>query len=226
MVKNNLVDEEKKMLKIQDVKQYTKNEEIAHSVIHGIGAILGVIGLTALLFWSVSKNSPPHFFSYLIYGLSLIFLYISSTLYHALPYLKAKSIFKMLDHMAIYLLIAGTYTPFLVLNLDGIWSKAMLIGIWSIALLGVLFKLFFTGRFKILSTLLYIAMGWLIVIAYKPMSLALSEETITWILIGGLCYTFGSITYLMKKVPYHHAVWHLFVVAGSVFHYIAIVSAM
>jgi hemolysin III len=207
------------------VKQYSRGEEIANSIIHGIGALLGIVGMTVLLVLAVLFDTRAHFISYLIYGASLIFLYSSSTLYHALPFIKAKQIFKILDHIGIYFLIAGTYTPFLVLNLAGPWAVGMLIAIWSLALVGSIFKLFFTGRFTLVSTLMYIAMGWLVIIAYKPMTEALSRETLMWILLGGFFYTTGTIVYLMKRVAYHHAVWHAFVLAGSIAHFVAIVGA-
>lgn len=208
------------------LRQYSRGEEITNSIIHGLGALLGVIGLTVLLVLARLYGTKAHFISYLIYGLSLIFLYVSSTLYHALPFIKAKRIFKILDHVGIYMLIAGTYTPFLVLNLTDIWGQGMLVAIWSLALLGTLFKVFFTGRFTLLSTLMYVGMGWIIIIAYKPISAALSSQTIQWVLVGGFFYTGGTIAYLMKRVPYHHAVWHLSVLMGSIFHYVAIVSAI
>lgn len=209
-----------------NLKQYSRGEEIANSIIHGLGALLGVVGMTVLLVFAILYGTRAHFISYLIYGSSLIFLYSASTLYHALPFWKAKNIFKVLDHIGIYFLIAGTYTPFLLINLSGPWAKGMLIAIWSMAGVGCVFKLFFTGRFTLVSTLMYIAMGWVVVIAYKPMSEALAPETIKWILLGGLFYTGGTIVYLMKGVPYHHAVWHGFVLFGSIAHYIAVVGAM
>lgn len=211
---------------IAELRQYSRGEEIANSIIHGFGALFGVIGLTVLLTLALLYGTKAHIISYVIYGSSLIFLYAASTLYHALPFLKAKNIFKVFDHIGIYFLIAGTYTPFLVLNLSGSWALAMLITIWSLALIGTVFKLFFTGRFRLASTMTYVAMGWLIVVAYKPMSSALSNETIRWILLGGFFYTSGTIVYLMKKVPYHHAVWHAFVLLGSISHYMAVIAAM
>lgn len=208
-----------------DIKQYSKGEEIANSVIHGIGALLSIIGLTVLLVLASINGSSTHFISYLIYGISLIFLYTSSTLYHALPFVKAKTLFKLLDHIGIYLLIAGTYTPFLVLHLSDKLSLWMIIFIWFFAFAGIIFKLFFTGRFKVFSTLMYIAMGWLVVFVYNPMSQSVPDESMNYLFIGGFFYTIGTVAYLMKKIKYHHAVWHTFVFFGSLFHYIAIVSS-
>jgi len=208
------------------IGQYSRGEEIANSIIHGLGTLLGVVGMTVLLVFAILHGTRAHFVSYLIYGSSLVFLYAASTLYHALPFVKAKGIFKILDHVGIYLLIAGTYTPFLVINVSGGWALGMLISIWSLALIGCIFKLFFTGRFNLISTLMYVAMGWVVVIAYKPMTEALSPETINWILLGGLSYTGGTVVYLMKRVPYHHAVWHGLVLFGSIAHYVAVFGAM
>ncbi len=204
---------------------YGKGEEIANSVIHGLGIILSIIGLTVLLVLSSYFATIMHSLSYLVYGLSLVLLYTSSTLYHSLPSEKAKRIFKICDHAAIYLLIAGTYTPFLVINLRGDLGDTLLLIIWSLAILGVIFKFFFTGRFKLISTLLYIGMGWLIVFAGKPLSAAIGESGMTWLLAGGLTYTLGAIFYLLKKIHYTHAIWHLFVLMGSICHFVAVVKA-
>ena len=218
-------DKEQGMAIKQAHQQYGLSEEIANSVIHGIGIILSIVGLTSLLILSTQFATAAHFISYLIYGISLILLYTSSTLYHALPSEKAKKFFKICDHSAIYLLIAGTYTPFLVINLKGQIGDLLLVIIWSIAIVGVVFKFFFTGRFKLLSTLLYIGMGWLIIFAAKPLSIAIGESGMNWLIIGGLTYTLGAIFYLLKKIPYTHAIWHLFVLMGSIFHFVAVVHS-
>ena len=204
-------------------KPYSLKEEIAHSITHGLGVLLGVIGLTVLLVLSTLYGTNTHLVCYLIYGISMILLYTFSTLYHSLPQKKAKHIFKILDHASIYLLIAGSYTPFLVLNLKGTWGLSMMLVIWSLALAGVIFKIFFTGRFKLTSTLIYLAMGWLVLIATKPMLANVPMKSLWWVLIGGICYTVGTLFYLMKKLSFHHAIWHLFVLAGSICHYIAII---
>ncbi|MCA9506942.1 MAG: hemolysin III family protein [Myxococcales bacterium] len=209
-----------------NVKQYSRGEEIANSIIHGIGALFSVVGTTVLLTLAIQKHSALHLISYTIYGSSLIFLYTASTLYHALPFLTAKKIFKIFDHIGIYLLIAGTYTPFLLINMKGTFALIMMAVIWTLAGMGLIFKLFFTGRFRLLSTILYVAMGWLIVVAYKPLAQALEPAAMQWLLIGGLFYTGGSVTYLMKKISYHHAIWHVFVILGSLSHYIAVVRSM
>jgi len=205
--------------------QYSLKEEIANSVIHGFGVLFGVGALTALLMIACLYGTMSHFSSYLVYGISLILLYTSSTLYHALPQLAAKKIFKVCDHVAIYLLIAGTYTPFLVLNLPS-ESRTFYVGlIWAMALVGIVFKLFFTGRFTLVSTSMYLGMGWMIVGVMEPLKQALSGPALTWLFAGGAMYTLGVVFYLMKKVPYHHGVWHLFVLLASIFHFVAILYA-
>lgn len=207
------------------IKQYSLREEIASSVIHGLGALFGIVGLTVLLVLASLYGTAAHVVSYAIYGSSLIILYLASTLYHALPFLAAKKVFKICDHAAIYLLIAGTYTPFLLINLKGALGYGLLTVIWGLALIGVAFKLFFTGSFKLASTLTYLLMGWLAVAAVKPLSEALPQSSFMWIAAGGIAYTVGTVFYLVKKIPFHHAIWHAFVLAGSVCHYAAVISS-
>ena len=202
---------------------YTLKEEILNSIIHGLGIIFGISALSVLCVLGSYFGSSSHIISYLIYGLSLILLYTSSTLYHALPSPKVKSFFKVFDHSSIYLLIAGTYTPFMLLNLKGDLGITLLAIIWSLAILGIIFKVFFTGRFKVLSTLLYIGMGWIIIFAYVPLKQSLNEIGMDWLIAGGVTYTLGTIFYLAKKYRYTHAIWHLFVLMGSICHFIAII---
>lgn len=208
---------------VATIKQYSIKEEVVHSVIHGLGILFGIIGTTVLMVLSGLFGNPAHLICYLLYGLSLIALYTSSTLYHALPFTRAKSFLKICDHSAIYLLIAGTYTPFLILNIKGVVGFTLLAVVWGLALLGIIFKLFFAGRFKVLSTILYLGMGWIAIFAVNPLMSSLTYTGLAWILAGGLTYTLGTIFYLMKRIPYTHAIWHMFVLCGSVFHYIAII---
>ncbi len=205
------------------MKPYNLKEEIFNSITHGLGVIFGIVALTVLCVLSSYFGTLSHMLSYLVYGCSLVLLYVSSTLYHALPSPKVKSLFKVLDHSSIYLLIAGTYTPFLVLNLKGELGYTLLLVIWAIAIAGIIFKVFFTGRFKVLSTMLYIGMGWLIIFAYDPLKESMKPEAMNWLIIGGLTYTAGTIFYLAKRLKYTHAIWHMFVLAGSVFHFVAII---
>ena len=207
------------------MKAYSTLEEIINSVIHGIGVILAIVGTTALCVQASYFGSTSHMVSYLVYGLSLVLLYTSSTLYHALTSERAKKFFKVCDHSSIYLLIAGTYTPFLVLNLKDSVGYQLMYLIWGIALVGVIFKLFFTGKFKYLSTILYLGMGWIIIFALEPLKAAIHPLGVTWLLIGGITYTAGTVFYIAKSTRFTHAIWHFFVLLGSIFHYIAIVYA-
>ena len=208
---------------IATIHQYSASEEIANSITHGFGILFGIVVLTILLTLSSLFGTIYHFICYFIYGLSLILLYTSSTLYHALPSLRAKSFFKLCDHISIYLLIAGTYTPFLILNIKGTLGWGLLITIWSLAAIGIIFKLFFTGRFRNLSTCVYLGMGWMIIFAARPLSESLNQKGLLLVILGGLTYSLGTVFYSLKKIPFHHAIWHAFVLAGSIFHFAAII---
>lgn len=154
-----------------------------------------------------------------IYGTTLIFLYLMSTLYHSISNQRAKRIFRIMDHSSIFILIAGTYTPIVLVTLRGPWGWTLFGVIWGIAIVGIVFKFLWVDRFRALSISLYIAMGWLILIAVKPLIEFAPPKLILWIFLGGICYTFGILFYRWKRLPYHHAVWHLFVMAGSIMHF-------
>ena len=160
----------------------------------------------------------------IVFGITLLLLYTASTLYHAIQHPIAKGRLKVFDHCAIYLLIAGTYTPFTLIGLRGPWGWGLFAAIWTIALAGVVFKLFHTGRFPRLSTALYVAMGWLVVVAIKPMLASIDVWTLGWLLAGGVFYTLGTYFYHRESIPYAHAIWHLFVIAGSVCHFVAVAA--
>ena len=202
---------------------YPLVEEVASAITHGLGAVLSV-GAGAVLItlaavfgdvWTVVGAS--------VFAGSLVLLYSASTLYHAVPHATAKARLQTFDHCAIYVLIAGTYTPFL-LHLRGTWGWTLFAVIWTLAAGGIVFKLFFTGRFNLASTLIYLAMGWLIVVAAGPLRAALPGSTIAWIVAGGLAYTAGTVFYLNRRLRFAHAIWHLFVLAGSVCHFAAVLS--
>ena len=197
-------------------------EEIANSVTHGIGAGLSVAALVILVVFGARQGDAWRVVSFSIYGSALIALYLASTLYHAFRNPKIKRWMKLLDHSSIYLLIAGTYTPIMLTVMRGGWGWTLFGIIWGLALAGIVFKLRFIGRFKKLSLAIYVAMGWLIVIAVKPMLAAVPGGMLMFMLIGGLCYTLGVIFYIWKSLPYHHAVWHLFVLGGSITHFFGI----
>jgi hemolysin III len=201
-------------------------EEIANAITHGIGLLLSIAGFVVLLVLAALRGTAWHIVACSIYGATLICLYTASTLYHAVISPRVKRALRIFDHSAIYLLISGTYTPFLLVSLRGPWGWSLFGVIWGLALAGVLFKFWFVERFAILSTAVYIAMGWLVVIAAKPVITHLSLTAIIWLLAGGLAYTGGVIFFAAKRIPYSHAIWHLFVLGGSICHYFAILSTV
>ncbi|MEO0559600.1 MAG: hemolysin III family protein [Bacteroidota bacterium] len=198
------------------------SEEIASAVSHGVGALASVGAGAVLITFAALAGDAWAIVGASIFVASLVLLYTASTLYHAIPWDRAKAKLRVFDHCAIYILIAGTYTPFLLVPLRGSWGWSLFGVIWGLALAGVVFKLFFTGRFKLVTTLVYIAMGWLVLIAIRPMLASLPPTSIAWLVAGGLSYTLGTIFYMSKRIPYTHAIWHLFVLGGSVCHFIAV----
>jgi len=194
-------------------------EEIANSITHGIGVILSCIVLVALIIVSVSSGDVWRVVSLSIYGATLIFLYLSSTIYHALTHKQAKHFFEVLDHIGIYLLIAGTYTPIVLVSLRGPWGWSLFGCVWGLAVIGILLTIFARKKFMIFTALVSIIMGWLIVIAIKPLIASAPIELIIWLFFGGLFYTFGVIFYICQNIPYHHTIWHLFVLLGSACHF-------
>jgi len=197
-------------------------EEKLNAVTHGIGVSLAGAGLIVLIIAAHLHGSIWHLVSFSIYGASLVLLYLASTLYHSFADEKLKHVFKIIDHAAIYLLVAGTYTPFTLVLLHGVLGWTVFGVIWSMALIGVILKICFIERFKILSTICYVVMGWLILICIKPLAAVLPAMGLWWLIIGGLFYTVGVPFYLCRWFPYNHAVWHLFVLAGSISHFITI----
>lgn len=197
-------------------------EEKASFITHAVGLLFSITGAIAIIWNVISSNDNWKFIGAFIFALSLVMLYTASTLYHGVRSPELKKKMKVFDHCAIYCLIAGAYTPFTLVTLRGPIGWTLFAAVWGIALLGIVFKLFFTGKYRIFSTLLYLAMGWLIVVAQEPLREGLPFEAIFLILAGGLSYTFGSIIYLVRWPQFHHAIWHLFVMAGSTFHYLAI----
>lgn len=207
-------------------KKYTKKEEIINGVTHGIGVIFGIVALSILLYLAIKKGSVPKIVGFSIYGACIILMFLSSTLYHSFTIEKVKNVLRVFDHSSIFLFIAGTYTPIVLLTLEGPLRIGMLVGVWAIALLGVGFKIFTFGKFdkfKALSLIIYIGMGWIAIIPIKAIINATSINFFYWIIAGGLLYTVGTIFYGVKKIPYNHAIWHLFVLAASVTHFLGIV---
>ena len=209
----------KKPLKI---KFYPEKEELLNVLTHGLGLILSVMGLFLLIFRGLEFDSKELMISFVIFGASLILLYAASTLYHSTQNLKLRYYFKIFDHVAIFILIAGTYTPFALVTLQGTTGWIILGVVWAIAFFGTILKLFFTGRFKILSTLLYVGMGWVIIFAINPLMENLSSPGLFWLLGGGVAYTVGAILYSISRIRYNHAIFHFFVLLGSYCHFMAI----
>lgn len=197
-------------------------EEIANALTHGVGALLSIAGLVVLVLFAAQDGGAMKVTSFSIFGAALVILYTASTCYHCAQSHRWKRIWRKVDHAAIYLLIAGTYTPFTLLNLQGGWGWTLFGLVWGFALIGIAFKAFYVGKFEILSTLAYLAMGWVIMIAIKPALSSIQPSGLLWLAAGGLAYTFGVIFYAMRRLPYNHAIWHVFVLAGSACHFVAV----
>jgi len=205
-----------------DTPSYSIKEEIANSVTHGVGLILAIAGLGVLVAFASRLGNAWHVVSCTIFATTLILQYTFSTLYHSIQLPRAKSVMRVLDHSAIFLLIAGTYTPFMLVNLRGTWGWTLFGIVWTLALLGVFFQMSLLRRWQGFSLGLYIGMGWVVVIAIKPMLNAVAPGGLILLLLGGLAYTSGVVFYLWKSMRYHHAIWHGFVLAGSILHFFAV----
>ena len=204
------------------VRAYSVGEEIANSVIHGIGVVLSISGLTILIVFGAFSRDGWKLASGIVYGVSLVLEYAASTLYHSFPWERAKHYFKIFDHCGIYLLIAGSYTPFTLVTLRGSGGWWLFVLVWLLAAIGIATEAFWAYRPRWLSVLVYLAMGWLVIFAIGPLSEALPPAGLWLLVAGGLAYTVGTVFYLLKRVPYMHAVWHLFVLGGSVCHFLAV----
>ncbi len=201
---------------------YSIGEEIANSVTHGVGLILAIAGLAVLTAFASRLGNAWHVVSCAIFATTLILQYAFSTLYHSIQLPRAKSVMRVLDHSAIFLLIAGTYTPFMLVNLRGTWGWTLFGIVWTLALLGVLFQVSLLRRWQGISLSLYIGMGWVVVIAIKPMLSSVAPGGLILLLLGGLAYTSGVVFYLWERLRYNHAIWHGFVLAGSILHFFAV----
>jgi len=199
-----------------------KVEESLNSVTHLIGAGMAISGLVALIMRSVNLGTKAHIVSFTIFGVALILLYTMSGVYHLLPEGKSKEVFKVLDHSAIYILISGSYTPYLLTVLGGAASVIIFIAQWTMTTLGIIFKVKFAGRFRLLSTLIYLFMGWMIIFVYKDLKLAMPPKALHLLIACGISYSVGSIFYMMKKLYFSHVIWHLFVIGGSVCNFLSV----
>lgn len=200
----------------------TRGEELANSITHGLGAVLATVGLVTLLLHAALAGSGWLLVSCSIFGASLLLLYLASTLYHAIPHPRVKPILRIVDHSAILLLIAGTYTPFTLVSLRGPWGWSLFAIIWSLALVGIVLEVTRLRRFRAALIALYVLMGWTVVVAIKPMLASIGAGGLWLLAGGGLAYTGGLVFYLWRRLPYNHAIWHLFVLAGSAQHYLAV----
>ncbi len=203
-------------------RKQTLKEEFANSISHGIGILFSVVAIALLVTFSVLEGTAIHIVSCSIFGGSILLLYTFSTLYHAIQQEEVKAWLRTLDHIGIYFLIAGTYTPFLLLSVGGTLGWLFFGIIWSLTAFGVIFKIYFTHRFKKASLILYLSMGWMAVFLIKPLLENLSITTLSLIAAGGLSYTLGTIFYTRPKMYFAHTIWHLFVLAGTILHFIAI----
>jgi hemolysin III len=196
-------------------------EEKLNAWSHGIGAVLGIMGLFLLIVF-LEKNVPFAMFSVVIYGLSIVVLFLASTFYHAVKGERRKHYFRIVDHISIYLLIAGTYTPVLLIMLPDSLGWTLFFVVWGIAAFGLILKIFFTGRFEIFSTLLYLVMGWLIVFDYPTLAANMTANGLALFFAGGAFYTIGIVFYAVHKIPFNHVIWHLFVLGGAICHFLMI----
>ncbi|MEM7332423.1 MAG: hemolysin III family protein [Chloroflexota bacterium] len=200
----------------------TLGEEIANAITHGIGTALAVSGLTLLVATAIAIQDRWRIVAVSIYGSTLVFLYLASTLYHSFQFKPVKRFFHIMDHIGIFFLIAGTYTPFLLIKMRDTTGWVILIALWTLAIVGASIKAFFTGRYTRISSVIYILMGWAAIFKFDAFVTAVDPGALWLVIAGGLSYTIGVIPFLMHKVPYHHAIWHLFVIGGSVCHFLAI----
>ncbi|RKY46960.1 MAG: hypothetical protein DRP86_08365 [Candidatus Neomarinimicrobiota bacterium] len=201
---------------------YSTSEEIANAITHGIGVLLSIAALVILIEKAVREGTTWHVISYTIFGASMILLYLMSTLYHSLPWAGARNVFARLDHSAIFVLIAGTYTPYTLTVLRGTRGWVIFGLVWGITVVGVVLKTIYLDKYHTASTWIYLAMGWLILIAGPDLFRLLSHKSLVYLIVGGVFYTVGFIFYRMKRVAWTHPIWHLFVLAGTLFHFFSV----
>jgi hemolysin III len=205
---------------------YSPREELANTITHGVAVLASLVAGVALIALAALSGDVWRIISAAVFSLSLVLLYSASTIYHGAPLGQVKRRLEILDHCAIFVLIAGTYTPFTLISLRGVWGWSLFGVIWGLAIAGIILKLIFTTRFPLLSTLVYIAMGWLVVVAVAPMLEALPLAVLAWLVAGGVAYTAGTLFYHQRRMPFAHAIWHLFVITGSVCHVIAVTAVI
>lgn len=207
-------------------RKLTIGEEIFNSITHGIGTLLSIAALVLLIVFAVIKGNAWHVVSFTIFGSTLVLLYLSSTLYHSFTKVKVKNLFARFDHAAIFLLIAGTYTPFLLTAIRGTLGWTLFGIIWSVAIAGVVIRSIYLTRFRKLMVGIYVAMGWMFVVAIGPMMNNLPGISLIFLLLGGIFYSIGVIFYSWRSLKYGHGIWHLFVLAGSIMHFFAVIYSL
>jgi len=207
-------------------EHYTLGEEIAHSVTHGIGAALSLAALVTLLVLAIVHGTKWHILSFAVYGVSLFAVYLASTLYHGVQKPRLRPILRKVDHACIYLLIAGTYTPFVLISMRSSLGLTLLAVIWAMAVFGIVYKIFFIDRLAVLTTLAYVMMGWMSMFAWREMVANIPPTGLVLLMVGGGLYTVGVIFYAMTKIRYTHAVWHLFILGASACHFVAVLTLL
>ncbi len=203
---------------------YREGEELAHRLTHGLGAFLSMVGLFVLVDATATRGDLLRLASCTLYGITLVIFYSVSTIYHTVREPRLKYLFRILDHSSIFLVIAGTYTPFTLVSLPAPLGREIFLLIWGLAFGGTVLKIIMTGRLRILGPVFYLLMGWLIVLAYEPLSAAISPEGIHWLVAGGIAYSTGLVFFAWTTLPYNHAIWHVFVLVGSACHYFAVLN--
>jgi hemolysin III len=201
---------------------YSLREQVANSIIHGVGLVASVIAGTVLVTLTAQTGGAREIASVVVFVTTAVILFTASTLYHSIPHPRAQHPLKVFDHCAIFLLIAGTYTPFTLVGLRGGWGWSLFALVWTLATIGVVLKLFYTGRFKRVSTAVYVAMGWVVIVAIGPLVERVQADTLAWLVAGGVLYTLGTVFYLSRRIPYAHAIWHGFVLGGCICHFVAV----
>lgn len=211
-----------KKIEVPVSRQESVSEHVANAITHGMGLGLSIACLVLLVVFASLRHGVWEVVSCSVYGTTLVVLYLASTLYHSIHIPRVRRVLHIIDHAAIYLLIAGTYTPYLLVPLRGALGWSLFGVVWGLALAGMIFQVLFIGRFKVISTLSYVAMGWMVVATIVPLLKVLPVMAIIWMAIGGLCYTVGVIFYVWKRLKFAHALWHLFVLAGSLCHFFGV----
>lgn len=206
---------------------FNKREELINTITHGFGALLSILGLIWLIIYAATYGNTLHIVSFTVFGITMFLMYISSTLLHAFPEgSKVKDLFQIFDHSSIYFFIAGTYTPFLFLAVKGSLGWTLFAIVWGMAIGGTIFKSFFVKKYVTISTIHYILMGWLIVFAWKPLTQSINPIGLSYLVLGGVVYTIGAIFYLWRGFKYNHALWHIFVIIGSVLHFFSVLTLL